>query len=56
MAAVATVSGVWNSPGVDHLHARVAQQSRYDFDAAIVTIEAHFGDEDAHRHSDGTST
>ena len=45
-AAAATVSGVWNKPGVDHLVAGVAQDPGDDLDAAVVAVEADLGDQD----------
>ena len=44
-AAAATVSGVWNRPGVDHLEAGVAQDAGDDLDAAVVAVEADLGDQ-----------
>ncbi len=42
--------------GVDDLHAGVAQESRDDLDAAVVSIESDLGDQHPDGHSVGTST
>ena len=42
-------SGVWKMPGVDDLHARVAQRARDDLRAAVVAVEARLGDDDLDR-------
>jgi hypothetical protein len=34
-------------PCVDDVHARVAQASRYDLDASVVTIQPYLGEDDA---------
>src|SRR5215213_7037972 len=41
--------------GVDHLHARVAQRAGNDLDAAVVTIEPDFGNQDATAHATARS-
>ena len=40
-------SGVWCRPGVDDLHAGVAQRAGDDLRAAVVPVEAGLGDDDA---------
>ena len=42
--------------GVDHFHARVAQETRDDLDAPVVAVEPDLGDENPDAHSDGVST
>ena len=49
-AAAATVSGVWNKPGVDHLEPGVAQDAGHHLHAPVVAVEAHLGHEDALAH------
>ena len=36
-------------PGVDHLHARVAQRGGDDFGAAVVAVETGLGDQNTDR-------
>ena len=48
-AAAATVSGVWNKPGVDHLEPGVAEDPGDDLDPAVVAVEADLGDENPAR-------
>ena len=49
IAASTTSSGVRCKPGVDDVHAGVAQRARDDLDAAVVAVEADLGDDDADR-------
>jgi hypothetical protein len=48
--------GCLKESGVDDFHSRVTQESRNDLDAAIVTVETYFRDENSKAHSEGTST
>jgi hypothetical protein len=48
--------GCLKESGVDDFHSRVTQEPRNDLDAAIVTVETYFRDENSKAHSEGTST